>query len=55
MDQRRNRRRYKKYLENNNRKTTVQNIWDLAKAVLNEKFITIQAYQETRKISNNHF
>ena len=35
-------------------KTTVQNLWDAAKAVLRGKGIAIQAYlKEARKISNN--
>ena len=46
----------KKYLEpNDNEKTTIQNLWDAAKAVLRGKFIAIQAYfkkQETSQINN---
>ena len=35
----------RKYLEtNDNENTMVQNLWDAAKAVLREKFITIQSY-----------
>ena len=35
----------KKLLETNeNEKTTIQNLWDTAKAVLRGKFIAIQAY-----------
>ena len=35
----------KKFLETNeNELTTVQNLWDTAKAVLRGKFIEIQAY-----------
>ena len=35
----------KKYLEaNDNKDTTLQNLWDAAKAVLRGKFIAIQAY-----------
>ena len=35
----------KNYLEaNNNKDTTLQNLWDAAKAVLRGKFIAIQAY-----------
>ena len=35
----------KKYLETKkNELTTIQNLWDTAKAVLREKFIMIQAY-----------
>ena len=44
----------KKYLEtNDNENTTIQNLWDAAKAVLRGKFIAIQSYlKKTRKISN---
>ena len=46
----------KKFLETSeNRLTTVQNLWDTAKAVLRGKFIVIQAYLkkiETFQISN---
>ena len=52
-----------KYLEtNDNENTTIQNLWDAAKAVLRVKFIATRAIdtklqdtslpQETRKISN---
>ena len=35
----------KKFLETNeNELTTIQNVWDTAKAVLRSKFIAIQAY-----------
>ena len=35
----------KKFLEpNENELTTIQNLWDIAKAVLRGKFIAIQAY-----------
>ena len=35
----------KKFLETNeNELTTIQNVWDTAKAVLTGKFIAIQAY-----------
>ena len=35
----------KKYLEtNDNKNTTIQNLWDAAKAVLRGKFIAIQCY-----------
>ena len=35
----------KKYLEiNKNENTTIQNLWDAAKAVLRGKFIPIQSY-----------
>ena len=46
----------KKYLEtNDNENTTIQNLWDAAKAVLREKFIAIQSYlkrQQTSQINN---
>ena len=38
-------RKIRKYLETNENKNTIdQNLWDLAKAVLRGKFITINAY-----------
>ena len=46
----------KKYLEaNDNKATTLQNLWDAAKAILREKFIAIQAHlrkQEKPQINN---
>ena len=46
----------KKYLEtDDNENTTIQNLWDAAKAVVKGKFIAIQAYlkkQETSQINN---
>ena len=46
----------RKYLETNeNGNTTLQNLWDAAKAVLREKFIVIQAFlkrQEKSQINN---
>ena len=44
----------KKFLETNeNELTTIQNLWDTAKAVLRGKFIAIQAYlKKNRNISN---
>ena len=46
----------KKYLEaNDNEDTTLQNLWDAAKAVLRGKFIAIQAHlrkQEKAQINN---
>ena len=46
----------KKYLEtNDNENTTIQNLWDAAKAILRGKFIAIQAYlkkQEKSQINN---
>ena len=38
-------REIKKFLEtNDNEKTTTQNLWDVAKAVLRGTFIAIQSY-----------
>ena len=37
------------YLQTNEKNTIIQNLWDIAKAVLRGKFIRTQ---ETRKISN---
>ena len=46
----------KKYLETNDHdNTTIENLWDAAKAVLTGKFIAIQAYlkkQEKSQINN---
>ena len=46
----------KKYLQaNDNKDTTLQNLWDAAKAVLRRKFIAIQAHlrkQEKAQINN---
>ena len=44
----------RKFLETNeNELTTVQNLWDTAKAVLSGKFTAIQAYlKQGRNISN---
>ena len=43
-------REMKKFLEtNDNKNTTIQNLWDAAKAILRWKFITILP-QELRKI-----
>ena len=46
----------KKYLETNcNENTTIQNLWDAAKAVLRGKFIAIESYlkkQEKSQINN---
>ena len=42
----------KKYLETNyNENTTIQNLWDAAKAVLRRKFIAIQAYLKKQEKS----
>ena len=46
----------KKYLEtNDNENTTIQNLWDVAKAVLRGRFIAIQAFlkkEEKSQIDN---
>ena len=40
----------KKYLETNgNENTTIQNLWDAAKAVLRRMFIAIQAFLKKKK------
>ena len=56
MDHWRNQRGNQKYLETNeNENTTIQNLWDEAKAVLRGKFIAIQSYlgkQETSQKNN---
>jgi hypothetical protein len=42
-----NKREIKRFLEvNENEKTTHQNVWDTAKAVLREKFIAMSAYMK---------
>ena len=42
----------KKYLETNyNENTTIQNLWDAAKAVLRGKFIAIQVYLKKQEKS----
>ena len=49
----------KKYLETkDNKNTTLQNLWDAAKAVLRGKFIALQAYlmtQEKSQINNLNY
>ena len=47
-------REIKEYLKtNDNENSTIQNLWDAAKAVLRGKFILIQAFlKKRRKISN---
>ena len=37
-------REIKKFLETNNNENTTQNLWDVPKAVLREKFIAIQSH-----------
>ena len=45
----------KNFLETNeNELTTVQNLWDTAKAVLRGKFIAIQAYLKRMETSQIH-
>ena len=40
-----NKEEIKRYLETNeNEDTTIQNLWDIGKAVLRRKFIALQAY-----------
>ena len=56
MVQRGNQKGNKKYLEtNDNEDTTIQNLWDAAKAVLRGKFIEMQAFlkkEEKSQIDN---
>ena len=56
LGQWRNQRRNQKFLETNeNENTTCQNLWDTAKAVVQGKFIAIQAYlnkEEKSQIDN---
>ena len=48
-------REIKNYLEtNDNENTTIQNLWDAAKAVLRGKFITIQAYLKKQEKSQKN-
>ena len=43
-------REIKKFLEtNDNENTTIQNLWDAAKAVLRGKLIAIQSYQKKQE------
>ena len=45
----------KKLEENDNKDTTIQILWDIAKAVLRVKFIAVQAYlrkQEKAQVNN---
>ena len=47
------REKIKKFLERNESElTSIQNLWETAKAVLRGKFIEIQAYPKSRNISN---
>ena len=43
-----------KYLETNNEDTTTQNLWDSAEAVLQGKFIAIQAFLKKEEKSQIH-
>ena len=56
MDHRRNQRGNKKYIESNeNKNTTIQNLWDAAKAVLKrEVYSNAVLPQETNKKFSNH-
>ena len=52
MDHSRNQRGNKKYLEaNDNKDTTIQNLWDAAKAVQRVKFIAMQSSLSKQKKS----
>ena len=45
----------KKYLEtNDNENTTIQNLWDVAKAVLRGKFIAIKSYLKKQEKSQSN-
>jgi hypothetical protein len=47
------RKEVKKFLEwKQNENTTYENLWDTAQAVLRRKFITINAFIETKEIPN---
>ena len=49
------REKIKKYLEiNENENILIQNVWDTAKAVLRDVYISTSSPQETRKISNKN-
>ena len=44
----------KRYLEtNDNEHPTIKNLWDMAKAVLRGKFITIQSYLRKEEKTSN--
>lgn len=44
--------RNKKYIKlDQNENTKYQNLWDMAKAVMREKFITLNAYIRKEKVS----
>ena len=50
MGQPGNQRRIKKYMETNeNENKTVQNLWEIARAVLRGKYIAIHAYLKKKK------
>ena len=45
-------KKFKKFMETNeNENTTVQNLWDVAKAVLRGKYIAIQAFLKKQERS----
>ena len=47
-------REIKKQLEtNDNEDTTIQNLWDVAKAVLREQFIAIQASKKKKNLKHH--
>ena len=47
-------KKFKKYMETNeNENTTIQTLWDAAKAVLRGKYIAIQAYLKKQEKSQN--
>ena len=53
MDEQRNQRRNKKYLEKSKSgNTTYQNLLDAAKAVLRGQFTVMEAYVKNKQISN---
>lgn len=56
---RKSKRKILKYLETNeNENTTIQNLWDIAKAVLRGKLIAIQVYlkkQEKSQVRNTEW
>ena len=37
---------------NENKNTTAQNLWDAAKAGLRRKYVSIQPFSRTKKVSN---
>ena len=56
MGQRGNLQGNLKYIKlSKNKDATYQNMWDVAKAVLNGKFITLDAYMKMKEVSNQVF